>query len=265
MFETDDAAFAPDDTSKSPETATFNISELGITAHSVPDRAEKVITQAQTTSILLADLEIDSVIIAETGIRGVFIGILTVLSAFFFLNGLPIIPTAIADKSMHTYIVIPIFRDESIEPPTPPITKAADGTFINVNISSNSFFDISPLSKASAALIAPTGYPQRNPSAIGQAAPLLVPNIHFRGILKKEPSSVAHPLTIIRDEMSIKGKTAGITVFIHRAMPLFTYSADTDEPKIPKIITADHNIGTARCSFDFVRTYLTCILASPRA
>ena len=155
MLSTDEEYLAPDDTSKKPDMATFKLSD-GMTEQRVPERVEKVTTQAQTPSMLRAALEIDSVIIAETGIRGLLKGIFTVLSAFFLCKGLYIIPTIIADKSTHRYMVIPMRLDESILP-TPPITNAADGRLIKVSISSNSFFEIFPLSKESAAHIAPTG------------------------------------------------------------------------------------------------------------
>ena len=179
----DEAYFAPDDTSKNPEIATLKISD-GIMAHSVPERVEKVTTQAQTPSILRDALEIDSVIVAERGIRGRLMVDFGMFFNSFLQKGRYIVPISIADARVQRYMATPIRLEDSMLP-TPPITKAAEGRFIKVNISSNSFFDISPLSNASAALIAPTGYPQRKPRAIGQDAPVERPNINLIGFLKK--------------------------------------------------------------------------------
>ena len=82
-FAIDEACFAPDDTSKNPEIAIFKISD-GMTAHSVPDKVENVTTQAQTPSMLRDALEIDSVIIAETGRRGWLMAVFVILWASFF-------------------------------------------------------------------------------------------------------------------------------------------------------------------------------------
>ena len=69
------------------------------------------------------------------------------------------------------------------------------------------------------------------------------PNINPRGFLKNEPISTAEPLTVIREEIIIKGKTAGITVFMQSEIPLFIYSADKGEDRIAKNIIPTHKRG----------------------
>ena len=64
------AFFAPDDTSKNPDIIAFETSLRGRREQSAPERAEKVMTQAQTVSMFFAAFDIASVITKETGWRG---------------------------------------------------------------------------------------------------------------------------------------------------------------------------------------------------
>ena len=209
--------------------------------HITPERVEKVTTQAHTPSICFAPFEIASVTTYESRVLG-RIGVLFICFGLTARNGLNIIPESIAAKIMLTYIATPSLFDESI-PPTPPITKAADGTFINVSRYSSSSFDISPLSSISDAERAPTGYPQRNPRAAAQEAHGLVPKISLRGFSKNLPMSEAYPPTVMSAEMIINGKSEGITVLRHRESPPFTCSENKVEPEIATAIIAIHSIG----------------------
>lgn len=154
-------------------------------------------------------------------------------------------------------MAIPSSAEESIEAPTPLMTNAAEGIFINVKRYSSSDFDISPLSNNFTAVSAPVGYPQRNPRERAQEPAVPIPKMKLSGFPKSEPRSLEAPLTIISDEIIIKGKTAGITVFMQSEMPFFICSADIGEDRTVKAIIHIHKTGRVLALRAFV-----CILVS---
>lgn len=98
---------------------------------------------------------------------------------------------------------------------------------------------------------------------MAQASLAFAPKIVLNGFSKNLPISDEAPLTIIREDIIIKGKTAGITVPRQREIPLFTLVAKADEPHMDMPITADQKIGVIRT--DLSRAYFLCILALPPA
>ena len=238
-----EAILVPEDTSKNPEMATFTISGMGKEEQRVPERAEKVITQAQTPSMFFAADQMDSLMTNEKGTLWVDGLSMAFVLLFCELKGRNIIPTMIADKRTLAYMANPSSFDKSIAAPTPLITNGAEGMFIKVRRYSRSDLDSSPRSNNFTAVSAPVGYPQRNPSEMAHAPAESTPNINPRGFLKSEPMSLAEPLTVTREEIIMKGKTAGITVFMQSESPFFIYSADKGEDRIAKNIIPTHKRG----------------------
>lgn len=152
-----EAILVPEDTSKNPEMATFTSSGIGKDEHSVPERAEKVITQAHTPSIFLAADQIDSLMTKENGTLWGDGLVMAFILFFCELKGRNIIPTMIADRRTLAYMAIPSSFDKSIEAPTPLMTNGAEGMFINVRRYSSSDLDNSPLSNNFTAVSAPVG------------------------------------------------------------------------------------------------------------
>ena len=135
---------------------------------------------------------------------------------------------------------------------------------------SASLLESSPLSHIDAAEMAPVGYPQTVPRKTAHAAAFEVPKSILDGRENTEPSSRSAPSSVIIDEMTIKGKTDGITVVMHKEMPFLICSAHSPESAMAQKMTrlqtsADRSLPHLFGSDLLGLMYFICILVLPFA
>lgn len=172
------------------------------------------------------------------------------------------IPTMIADSNVITYMAIPIFREPKRDMPIALITKAELGLLQKQRMRETSFSSSLPCSQSDTAVRAPTGNPHRVPRIKADAACSLRAKSGRKTGDRSLPRYLEAPRDIISSEMTIKGKSDGITVLAQIYRAFFTESIAASEYFITKINASTEKKAT-NIACGFTEAFFEVMCSSP--